>query len=777
MKKSFIYLLVLALMLSSFVFSAGAQSNIVYTGANSSTADGSYDHPYPELTDALSAVSEGGTICIKSGSYSFINDVGNDEPFVINKSVTITTEPGSAEKGAIAARCAGILLMADVTFDNIDLGFANPYHNALMANGYNLTLNNVGRYSGHFSIHLFAGGLNNYESGSNAQLTISGAGTNLGCIYAGGLNAGYNGNVSITINGANGMKTGNLYSCGATEAYVDRDNWFGITDPDAPFANPVFYPVTGNVLWTLDNISGKTLDGSGCERADVTCRAGDTGSMVNLTFNAIDSLTADAGTVEPLSITAKAGEYTDVTVNSGAVLNLDNISTFTCGNFTGGGTLVLDTEGLMNINGSVSGVTAFETKGGYAGASGPVMPGHTYISGPSVTASAFTFNSNVAQSGYTPACENGNWYIINPDEGEKLNIDSFDFTPAKVDCDADFYLFVPAVLTGVDDGVNASDFDLTYTVKHGGREYTSVPSEDYYGCAIIEELGLETFIFSESDAENGSLDATVEFDFYDTFDFSGKYEITASYESPKGTVSDTVILDFGGEPEFSGIISFIPDSETIRKGNYCVWTVETSTDVTALKLTADYTLSDGRAKTISLIFTEASSSQNLTVKDEGGVRVWTIRQRFTYSGTDAIVKLSLTLSYRLSGNINWLVYNENPVCITVVSNLDLLNSQNETYAPYTLIDAVCTKPASKGERAAITIKTTDDCTKVRIGYMAPDGVMKYTTYQTTTASNVTYTDSNGVRTWVVNYKVTTDATEYTVNARGTAWSSGKAVSF
>lgn len=224
--------------------------------------------------------------------------------------------------------------------------------------------------------------------------------------------------------------------------------------------------------------------------------------------------------------------------------------------------------------------------------------------------------------------------------------------------------------------------------------------------------------------------------------------------------------------EKTDITSLSISSDKIKKGGYGVWTVVTSTDVASIKFTTKYTLSDGTNKSVSAIYTPASASANLTVADNGNVRTWTVNQRFTYTGTDTIVTENVTLSYKAEGSA-WLVYNEAPTAVKVGANETVLASDYESYAPYTLISAQCTKSASKGERAEITITTTDDCSKVRIGYMTDAGAMKYTTYQTTTASNVFYTDKDGVRTWVISYKLTTDATDYKVNARGTAWGEEK----
>lgn len=232
-KKFLSIMLSIAIIFSTFScvsFVAFAKSSVVYTGVNTGTEDGTAEKPYNNFLDALDNVADGGTIYIKSGSYSFVNDIGNDEPLIIDKSVTITTEPNADARGAISSRSAGILLGADVVFSNVDIGLANKYHNAICANGYSLVLDNVGRYTGHRIVNAFAGGMADFygnayaDPSDHASLVITGG--EYGNIYAGGLNCGYNQDVEITINGLSGMKYGEAFSCGAVESYVDRNDWF-----------------------------------------------------------------------------------------------------------------------------------------------------------------------------------------------------------------------------------------------------------------------------------------------------------------------------------------------------------------------------------------------------------------------------------------------------------------------------------------------------------------------------------------------------------------------
>ena len=73
---------------------------------------------------------------------------GKDPVFAINRTVTITGKMLSLELG-------GIILGADVTLKDITINFINPVRNAIIANGYALTLENVNNGSQAFNIDIF----------------------------------------------------------------------------------------------------------------------------------------------------------------------------------------------------------------------------------------------------------------------------------------------------------------------------------------------------------------------------------------------------------------------------------------------------------------------------------------------------------------------------------------------------------------------------------------------------------------------------------------------
>lgn len=119
---------------------------------------------------------------------------------------------------------------ADVTFDGVTLSFDSPIRNAIMANGYTLTLNNVSRVSGAREVHLLCGGLTGQlafadslpPEGPNGRIVIQGN-TSLGNIYAGSLFGDgspncFNGNSEIIIEKGASGQMGEVYASGAIQA-------------------------------------------------------------------------------------------------------------------------------------------------------------------------------------------------------------------------------------------------------------------------------------------------------------------------------------------------------------------------------------------------------------------------------------------------------------------------------------------------------------------------------------------------------------------------------
>ncbi len=206
----------------------------------------------------------------------------------------------------------------------------------------------------------------------------------------------------------------------------------------------------------------------------------------------------------------------------------------------------------------------------------------------------------------------------------------------------------------------------------------------------------------------------------------------------------------------------------VVKGDYITWTIVTALDVEYIKLKGTYELADGSKKSITVMYKNTSTSANVSVTDGANNRTWVIKQKANYTATDyevdSKVDQAYTVSYKLAGAAAYDTYDQD-YTVTIGATADAFAEETKpVYAAYTCVSAAGPETVALNARGEVTIVTTDDCTKVRIGTNG-----KYTTFQTTSA-NTSYVDEDGIRTWTINYKfATAGANEYTVNARGVAW--------
>ncbi len=217
------------------------------------------------------------------------------------------------------------------------------------------------------------------------------------------------------------------------------------------------------------------------------------------------------------------------------------------------------------------------------------------------------------------------------------------------------------------------------------------------------------------------------------------------------------------EDEF---ISYAISDTTTYRGQYLTWTFVTSEDVTWIKLDGVYTPAEGAQKKLTTIYKYDTTSSNVTRTVSNGTATWSVRMRFTYSTDDLSILEAWTISYKVgSGTTYFKVNAGSPVNVTVGKDADALAQSASALPKYSLVNAsVQSANVTAGVYTPVTIVTTDDCTKVRIGTGG-----KFATYQTTSA-NTSYTDEGGLRTWTINYKFKgSGSTEYTVNARGSVW--------
>ena len=92
-----------------------------------------------EFRKALTDAADGDVIRI-NGSFVVGDSNNRDNVFVIDKNLTIA---GNTQSDSLTLWEAGILIGADVTFENMTLNLPNQVRNAVFANGHKLTMNNV----------------------------------------------------------------------------------------------------------------------------------------------------------------------------------------------------------------------------------------------------------------------------------------------------------------------------------------------------------------------------------------------------------------------------------------------------------------------------------------------------------------------------------------------------------------------------------------------------------------------------------------------------------
>lgn len=356
----------------------------------------------------------------------------DDRPWVIDKNVTITG-------GTLFVRVGGIVLDADVTFQNISLSFSSNVRNAIVANGHTLTLENVTCENSSFN--LFCGGLINSNNENFAVPAPGGTGTiringktslqnkdtyGSGNIYAGnlcmgGMNASANGpdnnGPANTFSGDSVIiiedcqDVGSVYACGAQQRIPVGQESGKVTLPNA-----ADYTVSGSVT-----VSGKVpnVSGAGSQATNVVYR-GD-GNLASRVFSDISSLSVESGNLD-LTNGSSFRDGNTVSVASGAKLNLKNLagSTLEIGDFNGGGFLILEAQQTLPITGTVTGTTAVAIGGtNYDDKQSTRLPvaGRTYIQAPASQDGAFRLLPYATQPDMTLVRDNnGNWTIPKKEE-------------------------------------------------------------------------------------------------------------------------------------------------------------------------------------------------------------------------------------------------------------------------------------------------------------------------------------------------------------------------
>ncbi|USF27886.1 hypothetical protein N510_002843 [Firmicutes bacterium ASF500] len=346
--------------------------------------------------DAIVAAANDGDVIEISGQCT-VNDIFQGGPWVINKAVTIRGAVGAVfnDKGAVEGdrvylRASGIVLGANVKFENLGFVFANPVRNAVMANGYTLSLRNVICDPKANAVHLFCGGATEAganigaKSGPHGNIIIENC-PNIGNVYAGSISTDNQPNESsipatVTMSGTS--KAGEFYGCGALQTYYPGDEMINpdfVIDPPDP--NLEKYRVTEDVTFNLYFTSTSMVDGAtGGGKNAAVVYTGNGSLNDGLTLKNLSSLKVGSGG----NLTPKAGSNlvnAELVVPDSSVLGLTNLTNLEFASLQGGGDLVLGQTQTLTIGGSVSGTTRIGIGSIFNGASqqAPAI-GHTYVS-------------------------------------------------------------------------------------------------------------------------------------------------------------------------------------------------------------------------------------------------------------------------------------------------------------------------------------------------------------------------------------------------------------
>ena len=365
------------------------------------SGDGSYGNPYNLFEDAYAAAGNGDEISIL-GSGAFLNAEAA-EPFIFDKSVTV-----NGNGNTFSNRKGGFILNTDVTFKNITLRFSNRLHDAIFANGHKLVLENVMCDSGFRYVDIFGGSL--YENGKNmgnhpgseAQILITGGGTNLGNIYAGSMNGTYDGKTQIVLAHVSGTQNGEIYASGAIEPYVNQDDWFSTQEPDPPAADGQ-YTVSGDVEISLTGSDTKQVYGVSENHAGKTF----------LTIDTDQSYTGIPGISKVGKLTVKGGgtfapaalDSCTVRLEGASAIDLSQMETPQVHSIvsadSAGNRLILGKEQKLKVTDTIMGALTFETLNGRNGKSGIAEYGHTYLELGRAADTAVSFTPTDGQAGMT----------------------------------------------------------------------------------------------------------------------------------------------------------------------------------------------------------------------------------------------------------------------------------------------------------------------------------------------------------------------------------------
>ena len=526
---------------------------------------------YFDLRAAVENAQPGATITLPNDA--MVNVEVGAPPWIISKNVTIEGNGHS-----VAVRAVGILLGADVTFQNMKLSLeAADGRNAIIANGHHLTLDRV--TAGDFSINVFCGSFLPASGdsfsvpgpGSAGEVTIKGNTKLQGSkdtlgpanIYAGSLSIGvigqnagsegdgpattFSGDVAIHIEGSAGHGSlGTIYAGGGQSRTAPGQTTGKVTSP-----NPEKYKVSGTVTITGTNAL-PDVDGAGAAETRVTYNASPN-TKPTVSLENISSFTMEQGKLI-LGDTTSLRDGKALSVLSGAELDVSKY-TGGIGDFTGGGSLVLGESQALQIAGKVEGQTTVGIGQIFNGASNSPTLGHIYIIAPKSNESSFQLAPpNVTNPPALAFDGNGNWTAVaGSSSGNEDLIANFQVLKQS-----------ESVAAGVE-----AEFGMEATLANGNyKTLDAIPLTVYVGNTLLrahDEGDYYTYADTLLDFSACVLDNT----FCITTSKKGTHTISitvpASYTAENKNLTQTVALtvtDGGTQPDPGPVSIPVPTANT-----------------------------------------------------------------------------------------------------------------------------------------------------------------------------------------------------------------------
>lgn len=635
----------------------------------------------PNLAHAAGTEADAGTwaefaAALKNPDVTTINVTGDiviptststDDAVVIGddgKELAITSKGGK-----ITLRPAGFVLGGDVTFRDIELGFANPVRNAIIANGRALTLENVTN-TGSFNISLFCGGITDYCGGNPAEIPTPGnaghitvrGNNNLGNIYAGSLSDvvdgvqdspnDYTGAAVVTLEpGAGGM--GDIYAHGA------RENRTGGFSNDM-IADAGQYKATGGVTVNLSNNSTNVYGATGgSSNAAVNFTDAGNGYQYSPILQDIGSLNLRPGNKSAfLSLNAGSSFSPGAAVSVPDKTRLDfgkmPENDIAVSSLDGGGTLVLGSGQKLTIDGGVTGTTKVAVGGVNVDetlSTGTVTAGQTYLMAAKATEDSFLLLPSNGRDLVFRKEADGSWIAAENGTASGPKVANFGLGDVSVASGAAEALLPVTAEDGSGQNI-AQELVLMegITVSVNGA---AAPYDQNTG-TYVSDTGLELY-FTYNDAGDGSdlvVSSAPEIP-------DGAYTISAAIPGASTVnsqeLSASALLAVGAEQITGGMVR-LSATEFTYNGNPQQPVVTVENGLTGLVENQDYTVTyqrDGKvtddfinAGTVTVVITGRGSyfgkaETSFTIKKASApVIAWPQAGNLTYgqSLTDSVLK-------------------------------------------------------------------------------------------------------------------------------------------